>query len=275
MKRLLLPLAAIALVLAACGGTSDGDTVRPFSEIQVGEITFENDPTFPDRGIFRVVTTEPTICSITWGPTEALGNQNNSLAMNGTGIIDHDVLLPGAEPGVTYFFTIQGTTADGQLFASEMDTFTLPEREDTAMDENPLHGANLALSATVIDVSSEFSDAWAGSKATDDDLATEWATAGDGDLGFLTIDLGSAQDVVGVEFLTRSMADGSAIANDFFIVVDDGDRLGPFPAGNPVDPGFVPLNFTGRVIRFEIDTSTGGNTGAIEVRVFAPAPGDG
>ncbi len=275
-RRLLLPLAALALVLAACGATSDGEEVRPFSEIQVGEITFENDPTFPDRGIFRVVTTEPTICSITWGPTEALGNQNNSLAMNGTGIIDHDVLLPGAVPGVTYFFKIQGATADGRLFASELGTFTLPEREAGAMDEaldedDPAHGANLALSASVIDVSSEFSDIWAGGNAIDDDLSTEWATAGDGDLGFLTIDLGSVQEAVGVEFLTRSMADGSAIANDFFVVVDDGDRLGPFPAGNPADPGFVSLDFTGRVIRFELDTSTGGNTGAIEVRVFAPA----
>ena len=276
IRRLLLPLAAIALVLAACGGTSDADGVRPFSEVQVGEITFENDPTFPDRGIFRVVTTEPTICSIAWGQTEALGNQNNSLAMNGTGIIDHDVLLPGAEPGVTYFFKIQGATADGRLFESEMGTFTLPEREDTARDDGgQVNGENLALSASVIEVSSEFSDAWAGSNAIDDDLGTEWATAGDGDLGFLTIDLGSAQEVAGVEFVTRSMADGSAITDNFFVVVDDGDRMGPFSASNPANPEFIAVSFTGTVIRFEIDTSTGGNTGAIEIRVFAPPAGSG
>jgi hypothetical protein len=271
MTRLLLPLAAIALVLAACGGTSNADAVRPFSEIQVGEITFENDPGFPDRGIFRVVTTEPTICSIAWGPTEELGNQNNSLAMNGTGIIDHDVLLPGAEAGVTYFFRLQGATADGQLFQSELSTFTLPAREEAGGEmDDQAHGENLALSASVVDVSSEFSDTWAGSNAIDDDLSTEWATAGDGDDGFITIDLGSTQDVAGVEFLTRSMADGSAIANEFFVVVDDGDRLGPFPAGNPANSEFVAMDFAGKIIRFEIDTSTGGNTGAIEIRVFAP-----
>ena len=67
IRRLLLPLAAIALILAACGGTSDTDAVRPFSEVQDSEFTFENDPTFPDRGIFRVVTTEAMICSIAWG----------------------------------------------------------------------------------------------------------------------------------------------------------------------------------------------------------------
>lgn len=274
MSRFLLPLAAIALVLAACGGTSDGDAVRPFSEIQDSEFTFENDPGFPDRGIFRVVTTEPTICSIAWGTTEELGNQNNSLAMNGTGIIDHDVLLPGAEAGVTYFFRVQGATADGQLFQSEIGTFTLPAREDNAMDEDgPAHGENLALSASVTEVSSEFSDAWAADNAIDGDLATEWATAGDGDDGFITIDLGSAREVAGVEFITRSMANGSAITDVFFVVVDDGDRLGPFAAGNPANPGFIPVMFTGRIIRFEIDSSTGGNTGAIEVRVLAPADG--
>lgn len=276
-RRLLLPAVAIALLLAACGGTSGGE-VLPFSEIQDSEFVFENDPGFPDRGIFRVVTTEPTICSIAWGPTEELGNQNNSLAMNGTGIIDHDVLLPGAEAGQTYYFRVQGATADGQLFQSEISTFTLPAAEAAGDDEemgDVAHGENLALGATVVDVSSEFSTDWAGKNAIDDDLATEWATAGSGDDAFLTIDLGSPQEIAGVEFLTRSMADGSAIANDFFVIVDDGDRLGPFTAGNPANPEFAAVSFTGKVIRFEIDTSTGGNTGAIEVRVFAPTSGSG
>jgi hypothetical protein len=276
-RRLLLPVVAIALLLAACGGTSDGE-VRPFSEIQDSEFIFENDPGFPDRGIFRVVTTEPSICSIAWGPTEALGNQNNSLAMNGTGIIDHDVLLPGAEAGATYFFRVQGATADGQLFQSELSTFTLPAAEAAGDDgdmEDAAHGDNLALAATVVEVSSEFSSDWAAENAIDDDLATEWATAGSGDDAFLTIDLGSSQEVVGVEFLTRSMADGSAIANDYFVIVDDGDRLGPFPAGNPANPEFAAVSFTGKIIRFEIYSSTGGNTGAIEVRVFGPSTASG
>jgi hypothetical protein len=276
-RRLLLPVVAIALLLAACGGTSDGE-VRPFSEIQDSEFIFENDPGFPDRGIFRVVTTEPSICSIAWGPTEALGNQNNSLAMNGTGIIDHDVLLPGAEAGATYFFRVQGATADGQLFQSELSTFTLPAAEAAGDDgdmEDAAHGENLALGATIVEVSSEFSSDWAAENAIDDDLATEWATAGSGDDAFLTIDLGSSQEVVGVEFLTRSMADGSAIANDYFVIVDDGDRLGPFPAGNPANPEFAAVSFNGKIIRFEIDSSTGGNTGAIEVRVFAPSTASG
>jgi len=36
-----------------------------------------------------------------------------------------------------------------------------------------------------------------------------------------------------------------------------------------------PVEFRGQIIRFEIDNSTGGNTGAIEVRLFAPVDSTG
>ena len=133
-------LLALSLVAIACGsdaGADDemgagGTEVRPFSDVQAGDLVFENDPNFPGRGIFRLRTTEPMICAIVWGETEALGNFNNSLSMNGTGIVDHDVLLPGAEAGKTYFYRVQGSTADGTLYQSELATFTLPAAEDHA-----------------------------------------------------------------------------------------------------------------------------------------------
>ena len=270
-------LIATATLVSACASQSDTqpeDTVRPFSEVQANEFTFENDPTFPGRGIFRVTTTEPMICAIVWGETEALGEFNNSLDMNGTGIVDHNVFLPGAEAGATYFYRVQGSTADGTLYQSDLMTFTLPAT-DAGGDDTRQHGENLALDSSVVDVSSEFSPSWAASNAVDDDLMTEWSSGGDGDDAFITIDLGAPEDVAGVEFLTRTMADGTATANTFWVVVDDGNRLGPFQAGNPADPNFTPVEFRGQIIRFEIDTSTGGNTGAIEVRLFAPLDSTG
>lgn len=270
--RLTILLIALGLITAACTTTGSGGSVRPFEEVQATEMVFENDPTFPGRGIFRVETTELMICAIVWGETEALGRFNNSLDMNGTGIIDHNVFLPDAQPGVEYFYRVQGSTADGTLYESELMTFVLPEPAVGGGSETmPEHGENLALAATVVDVSSEFSDSWAAGNAIDDDLNTEWSTAGDGDNAFITIDLGGMRDVVGVEFLTRTMTDGSATTTTFHVVVDGGERLGPFTAGNPADPRFNPAEFAGQVLRFEVDATTGGNTGAIEVRVFAPA----
>ena len=274
-RGLLGAVAALALVVAACSGGSQYDAaVRPFSEVQATEFVFENDPTFPGRGIFRMDTTEEMICAIVWGETEALGNFNNSLDMNGTGIIEHNVFLPGAEAGKTYFYRVQGSTADGTLYQSELMTFTLPPGDaDAPGDAASDQGVNLAEGATVVEVSSEFSASWAGANAVDGDLTTEWSSAGDADGAFITIDLGSAQEIAGVEFLTRTMADGSATTETFFVVVDDGERFGPFTAGNPANPVVNDVSFTGKILRFEVDTTTGGNTGAIEIRAFAPSSG--
>jgi len=119
-RRLVLLVASVvALLTAACSG-GDGDdsvdaSVRPFADVQDSELAFEIDPNDPNRAIFHVTTTIPMICSITWGSTEDMGNQNNSLSMNGTGIEQHDVVLPGAESGEKYFFTVQGADAEGNL----------------------------------------------------------------------------------------------------------------------------------------------------------------
>ncbi len=290
MTNMLRPLGALilalALVAAACGDDDvDGDAASgqgasnallPFELIQDSEFTFDVDAFDTTRGLFHVTTTEPTICSITWGETTELGNINNSLTMNGTGIIQHDVPLPGAEPGKTYHFTVQGSTADGRVFQSEMGTFILPEVEAAAepAPEMAVHGENLAEGSSIVVVSSEFSAAWSADNAIDGDMSTEWATASDGTDGFIELDLGAEFEIAGFEFITRSMTDGTAITSEYTVSVD-GSVFGPFPAGNPADPRFAAATAVGRIVRFEITDSSGGNTGAIEVKVFAPqAMGD-
>lgn len=290
--RLVAVLATLAVLASACGASnSDSKSndaaasadsglgqLLPFSQVQAGDFVFEADPTDPNRGIFRVRTTELMICAIVWGETKDFGNFNNSLAMNGTGLIDHNVFLPGAERGKTYFFRVQGSTADGRQFRSETGTFTIPEIDTPSGDAMANgdamaveHGANLALDSTIVNSSSEFGPGWEAANAIDGDTTTEWATKGDGDSGFITIDLGSPQAVVGTEFITRRMLDGTAITDTYTISVDGGDALGPFTAGSPAQPNFNPVEFTGQKIRFDVGDSSGGNVGAIEVKVFAPA----
>jgi hypothetical protein len=114
-------------------------------------------------------------------------------------------------------------------------------------------------------VSSQFSDAYEGANAIDGNLATEWATRGDGDHAWITIDLGRAAQLTGVGFRTRQMSDGSSIITAIAIVVD-GHRYGPFRT----TPGLtvIPLHAHGRVVRIEAVHSTGGNTGAQEIAVY-------
>ena len=265
----IMALAFAALLIVACSDDVAPDTaVRPFSEVQETDFIFDADPTNPNRGIFRVTTTEPMICAIIWGEDESFGNFNNSLAMNGTGIIEHDVFLAGAEPGVEYVFKVQGSTADGTLYESPVGTFTIPETDGAGSDEAE-RGPNLALDATVTGVSSEFSDSFSAANAVDGDTSTEWATSGSGDDAFITIDLGSQERIAGVGFLTRSMADGSAITEEYIVIVDD-ESYGPFEAGTVAEPNVAEIDATGRVVRFEVTSTTGGNTGAVEVQVFGP-----
>lgn len=270
MARHLLLTLVLASAAVACGQSATGEEpeIRPFEDVQDSEVTFENDPDFPGRAIFRVTTTEPLICAIVWGESEEFGNQNNSLNMNGTGIVQHDVFLPGAEAGNTYFYRLQGSGADGTIYVSDTMTFTLPPRDD-AVDAPDL-GANLATGATVVDVSSEFSSGFAAENAVDGDLSTEWSSAGEGDEASITIDLGSTADIGQVTFITRTMTDGSATTSTFTVSIDGGEPLGPFDAGSPADPNPAQIDATGRELRFDVETSTGGNTGAVEIGVFAP-----
>jgi hypothetical protein len=103
----------------------------------------------------------------------------------------------------------------------------------------------------------------------DDDFATEWSSAGDGDDASITLDLGSAQEVSAFQFLTRSMTDGTAVTDTYTVTVDASETLGPFPAGNPAEPQTSGVSVTGRVFTFQVETSTGGNTGAVEIRILA------
>lgn len=267
------------LVVTAGGAGRDASaasvpkvTVRPFEEVQANGMKFERDPADPSRGIFRVRTTEPMICAIVWGPDKSFGRFNNSLAMNGTGLVDHNVLLPDAEPGVTYSYVVQGTTADGTLYRSKVGTFRLAAGAPIETPETVKGLPNAALTATVVDASSEFSTAFTAANAIDGDPRTEWATQGDGDRGSITLDLGRPTRIEAIEFVTRSMGDGSATTSRYTVSVDGGAPMGPYRAGTLARPRPTTVTTAGQVIRFDIARSTGGNVGAVEIRIYAAAP---
>jgi hypothetical protein len=176
---------------------------------------------------------------------------------------EHRALLSGLKPDTEYSYRLQGVGEDGRLYQSQIYTFRTPE---TVL---PPYGPNMALGTSVVEVSSEFSAGFGAALALDGDTGTEWSSRGDGDDAFITIDLGAETEVASVAFRTREMSDGSAITLTFTVTVDDGETLGPFPAG----PDPVEVSFVGRILRFDVVESTGGNTGAVEIEVYGPTEG--
>jgi hypothetical protein len=249
----------VLLALASLGACQDApavsEEVGDFSEISEAAPTIEpsSDGT---SAVLTVVTTIDAVCAVAYGDTDSMGSLATDREMSVGGHSEHEAVLTGLSPDTEYFYRLQGVGADGRLYRSEILTFRTPTATEASSDRDA------AIEADVVEVSSEFSAEFGATNAIDGDPVTEWSTSGDGDDAYLVIDLGREVDVVGIGFHTRSMADGSAISESFTITVDDTDTFGPFPVGR------AEVSFSGRIVRFDVDTSTGGNTGAAEVEVL-------
>jgi hypothetical protein len=263
--RPLVAVVALCLGVTACGGnsaTANSTTIRPFGLVEVGK-THLQVAADGRSAIVQLQTNPATVCAIAYGTTASLGSIADDPDMGGTAITRHTVVLAGLAPGETYRFRLTATDAQGTVFQTPgLSTFTTPRNVGVL-------GPDIATGAKVVAVSSQWSSAYKAANAIDGNLSTEWSSAGDGNRAFITIDLGREREIGGVAFITREMSDGSAITRTFAVIVDGRRRYGPFPAGNVVDQRIASVSFTGRRLRFDVVTSTGGNTGAAEIEVFA------
>ncbi len=260
--RALALTAALATSAASCSEVSTDDgPIRPFDEIAATGPEVEVDPS----GTFAVVlvtTTIEAVCAVSYGPGPELGMIATDQEMDGGGHRDHRPVLGGLSPGVEYSFRLQGIGADGTLYRSRLMTFQTP-----SVPSEDLPGTNIAPQAQIVEVSSEFSAAFSAANAIDGDPTTEWSSRGDGDDAFIVLDLGTDTAVSGIGYRSRSMSDGTALTTSFIVTIDDNTILGPFDAG----PGLVVVEapFQGRLVRIDVETSTGGNTGAVEIEIYA------
>lgn len=208
----------------------------------------------------RLRTSIEVVCAVSYGTTEALGAIATDTDMAGGGHTDHHPLLVNLEPNTDYFYRLNAIGPEGELYTTELRAFT------NGLNQQAAPGTNVAPSGTVVDVSSEFSSSFEAAFAIDGDRATEWSSRGDGDDAYIVVDLGRAVELSGVGFRTREMSDGTSITTSFTVSVDGGAPFGPFEAGVGLAVG--EFTATGRIVRVDVETSTGGNTGAVEVEIY-------
>jgi hypothetical protein len=119
-------------------------------------------------------------------------------------------------------------------------------------------------------VSSQYSDQYAGANAIDGNAGTDWSSAGDGDKAWIKLAFDTVRSLTGIGFRTRSMSDGTAIMKSITVTGDDGKVLGPFPVGSGLT--IIPLHLTTKTLKISAAKTTGGNTGATEIEVYAKRP---
>ncbi len=233
--------------------------VRGIEEILDGDFSVEVDPS-GTSAVLRLNTTIDVACSVVYGTSTRFGGLATDTDMAGGGHSVHQPLMTGLEPGTTVVWRVQGTAEDGTIYVSDVNQFTTPAGDGAAAR------TNLSLNASVIETSSDFNSNFAGANAIDGSLASEWSSRGDGDDAFIVIDLGAPMEVTGIGFRTREMSDGTSITNTYTVTIDGGETLGPFDAGI----GLVVSDFTatGQVFRIDMEFTTGGNTGAVEIEIY-------
>ncbi len=264
MTRLQIPIAALAaaaLLITGCSNSDSGDSaqIEPIEPILTSGIDIAFDPS----GTAATLTVDTSIavaCAVIYGIDDSFGLIAVDSDMQGGAHQDHGPLLTGLTPDTEYQYVLQGSDAAGIIYRSDTLTFRTPTAGDNAF------GTNVAPVGTIAAASSEFSDAFAPANAIDGDLATEWSTADDGDDAWIEIDLGQARNISSVAYLTRQMTDGTAITETFTVTIA-GQTLGPFAVAST--PIALDEPVTGRVVRFDADQTTGGNTGATEIEIYA------
>lgn len=260
-------LVLAVVVLTACGSSSQptSSDVRSIDEILVGEIEIVG--LTSASALVQVETDVDVVCSVVYGEDDQYGRQSTDLDMGGVGHSQHNAALRGLEPDTVYHYRLQGTGPDGTIYRSEDRTFRTPPEEDgeLALGQNV---AGLEAGARVVEASSTFGAGWGGTNAIDGDPTTEWATAGDGDGAFITVELAAPTVLTGVGFWTRSMGATGEI-NRFQVITDDGTVLGPFDVPDANRLYVFPVSANAGVLRFEAVTSSGSNTGVVEVAAFA------
>ncbi len=220
-------------------------------------------------------TSLPSSCEVEYGLTQSTldGHATDPSMTPGTLVLTHRVPLFDLPSATNIYYRARATDADLKTYFSGISSF------QTETADAGLGPANVALRSagtTIVEVSSNYggadnASAYGADNAIDGEIATEWATNGDGNAAYVVLDFGQNRSLTTFGFRGRKMADGSSIITRVRVVAPElGSELGTFDTPNPdltysFDFG-SPVSV--RQVRIEAVESTGGNTGAAEIEFF-------
>ncbi len=288
-KTALLALSGMALALTACVSpasrgaplTPAPGLVRPIADILVSGPEFT--VLTPDSVTVRAETRLPVVCAVVYGATPDYGQIATDTDMAGGGHSDHHPVITGLQPDTLYYARLQGVGPDGTLYRSEEYTFrTLPAQASAAGDEinlaSPDVGARIVavIPPSLPPIGGEAEGGMGGGaddssfgalNAVDGNPATQWSSDSNGDEAWIEIELTAETQVTRIGFWTRTMG-SSAQIQSFQIVTDQGEIIGPFDLPDAAQTFYFDTDFTARRLRFEAVSTSGGNTGAVEIEVY-------
>ena len=182
--------------------------------------------------------------------------------------------IEGIPPGVAV--QKRNSFADDAEFLSWFlvditEPFASPARFSTP----EIKGGNIAAmekGAKVVGVSSNYGNgandsAFGANNALDGDLNTEWSSDGEGDNAWIEIELPLETHVTSIGFWTRTMTTSAQIFS-FRVITDRGEVYGPFELAGAGSIYYFDTDLTAKRLRFESVSTSGGNTGAVEIEVF-------
>lgn len=212
----------------------------------------------------------PIVCNVAYG-TDGKYGRLTLMAMTGP-LTDHEISLLGLEPDTIYHYRITATDTASNIYQSDDFNFTTAE----ATDKRQPSGENVAsvdAGARVIAVSSNWGggdtdSSFGANMAIDGNSGTEWSSDGEGNDAWIEIELAQTYDLNMIGFWTRTMGN-SAQVYSFKVITDDGTQLGPYDLPDAATAYYFDVQVRAKRLRFEVQNSSGGNTGAVEIEAYA------
>lgn len=264
-------LSLIAAAMTACGNgkaSNATSSALEFSHLRVEDIGVTS-------AVVLFDTSLPSSCEVEYGLTQNNldGHATDPSMTPGTLVLTHRVPLLSLSPATTIYYRARATDANLRSYFS--DTLSLGTLSNDA-DAGSANVALLSAGTTIVGVSSNYGNAdnasaYGANNAIDGELATEWATNGDGNAAYIVLDFGQNRTISKFTFRGRKMADGSSLMTSIRVVApESNNELGTFDTPNPDITYSLDLSspMTVRQMRLEAVETTGGNTGAAEIQFF-------